>query len=345
LRYLIEMFKASTLTAMLVRRLLAAVAVIYCVVTVTFIVAHAIPSDPARAAAGLTAGPAQVQATEKALGLDRPFLSQYFSYIGGLLHGSFGISYATRQPIGPQLMAALPATLELVFWSFVIYVITGVASGMLWAAQRGRPIAGLLRGITSLFSAAPVFWLAIVAQIWIASKLGWLPIDGRFDMNQIPPRHITGFYTIDALLTGNLSAFVDAVQHLVLPVATLVIWMYGLAARLTQKSAGAELDSIYVRTALAKGASTRRIMMRHVFRNAMNPVLTVLGLQFGWLLGGTVLVEVIFSWPGIGNYMYTALQTFDFPVITAVAIVITCGFVLVNLVVDLLYPVLDPRLR
>jgi ABC-type dipeptide/oligopeptide/nickel transport system permease component len=333
------------LVVALLRRVGGAVLVLFCVVSVTFVLAHVIPSNPAVAASGLHAAPAQAKAAERALGLDRPFISQYGSYLWGLLHGSFGNSYSSRTAIAPQLASALPATLELVFWAFVIYILLGLLSGMVWAAQRGRPIAGLLRVTAALCSAAPAFWVAILGQIWIASNLGWLPINERSDSSQALPRSITGFHTIDSLLMGNWSAFDDAARHLVLPVLTLVIWMYALASRLMQKAASDELGAAYVRTALAKGASTKRIMARHVFRNAMNPVLTILGLQFGWLLGGTVLVEVVFSWPGIGTYMYTGLQTFDFPVITAVTIVITAGFVIVNLIIDLLYPVLDPRLR
>ena len=160
-----------------------------------------------------------------------------------------------------------------------------------------------------------------------------------------PPATITGFYTIDALAAGNLDAFGNAVWHLALPVTALVMWLFAVATRLTQKSVVEEMQMPYVRTAIAKGAGTRRVLLGHVLRNAINPVITMLGLQFGWLLGGTVLVEVVFSWPGIGTYMFNALQTFDFPAIMAVTVVITLGFVIVNLIVDLIYPVVDPRIR
>lgn len=315
------------------------------VVTVTFLISRAVPVDPARAAAGLYAGAAQVAATKRALGLDRPVLDQYGSYMWGLLHGNLGISYATREPLRPQLLKALPATLELVLWSFVIYAIVGVGAGIVWAAFRGRPLATLIRGLTGLCIAMPVFWLAIVLQVWVAGRLGWLPINGRFDFSATAPTHITGLYTFDALLTGNFAALGDAIRHLILPVTTLVVWMFAVAARMTQKSMLAEIERPYVRTAVAKGVGPRRILLKHVLRNALNPVITMLGLQFGWLLGGTIMVEVVFSWPGIGEYMYTALQTFDFPVISGVTIVITTAFVLVNLLVDLLYPLIDPRIR
>ena len=327
----------------LLRRLVGAVAVLFGVVTGTFVLSHVVPSCPACAVAGLRAGPEQVKAAAHSLGLDRPVWDQYGTYISGLAHGDFGISYASRQPIGPAIAGALPATLELVIYSFVLYALLGVGLGLVWAWRGNRPESWLIRLFSMLGTAMPVFWFAMVLQLWLASRLGWFPITGRNEID--PPATITGFHTVDALFTGNLPAFADAAWHLVLPVTALVMWQFAIAARLTQKSVLEEMRMPYVRTAIAKGAGTRRVLLGHVFRNAINPVITMLGLQFGWLLGGTVLVEVVFSWPGIGNYMYNALQTFDFPAIMAVTVIITIGFVLVNLVVDFLYPIVDPRIR
>ncbi|HZK74759.1 MAG TPA: ABC transporter permease [Clostridia bacterium] len=327
----------------LLRRLVGAAAVLFGVVTGTFVLSHVVPSCPACAVAGLRAGPAQVAAAAHSLGLDRPVWDQYVTYISGLIHGDFGVSYASRQPIGPAMITYLPATLELVFYSFIVYAVLGVGLGMVWAWRGNRPETWLIRVFSMLGTAMPVFWFAMVLQLWLGSRLGWFPITGRLEVD--PPPTVTGFYTIDALVAGNLTAFTDAVWHLVLPVTALVMWLFAVAARLTQKSVSEEMQMPYVRTAIAKGASTRRIMLRHVFRNAINPVITMLGLQFGWLLGGTVLVEVVFSWPGIGTYMFNALQTFDFPAIMAVTVIITLGFVGVNLVVDLIYPLVDPRIR
>lgn len=327
------------------RRAGMAVVVLFIVVTAVFLVTRLVPSDPARAAAGIDASPEQVEITRKALGLDQPILVQYLDYISGLFVGDFGISYTTRQPIAPTLSNAFPATLELVLYAFVIYVVVGIGAGILWAAMRGRALSGVLAGVTSILSGVPVFWLAIVMQIILAGQLGLFPINGRLQLVSRPPERITGFYSIDTLLLGDFELFGEVMAHLALPVAVLVAWMFALAARLTQKSVSVELAAPYVLTAQAKGAGPSRVMFGHVFRNAMNPVVTMLGLQFGWLLGGTVLVEVVFSWPGMGTYMYSALKNFDFPVITAVAVVITVSFAIVNLLVDLLYPILDPRVR
>ena len=327
----------------LLRRLVGAVAVLFGVVTGTFVLSHVVPSCPACAVAGVRAGPAQIAAAAHSLGLDRPVWDQYVTYISGLARGDFGISYASRQEIGPAILTYLPATLELVVYSFIVYAILGVGLGLIWAWRGNRPESWIIRVFSMLGTALPVFWFAMVLQLWLGSRLGWFPITGRLDMD--PPPTITGFYTIDALAAGNLDAFVNALWHLALPVAALVMWLFAVAARLTQKSVVEEMQMPYVRTAIAKGAGTRRVILGHVLRNAINPVITMLGLQFGWLLGGTVLVEVVFSWPGIGTYMFNALQTFDFPAIMAVTVVITLGFVLVNLVVDLIYPVVDPRIR
>lgn len=327
----------------LLRRLVGAVAVLFGVITGTFVLSHVVPSCPACAVAGLRAGPAQVAAAAHSLGLDRPVWDQYVTYISGLIHGDFGISYASRQPIGPAIVTYLPATLELVAYSFVIYAVLGVGLGLVWAWRGNRPESMLIRVVSMLGTALPVFWFAMVLQLWLGSRLGWFPITGRLDVD--PPSTITGFYTIDALLAGNLTAFTNAEWHLVLPVTALVMWLFAVATRLTQKSVVEEMQMPYVRTAIAKGAGTRRVLLRHVLRNAINPVITMLGLQFGWLLGGTVLVEVVFSWPGIGTYMFNALQTFDFPAIMAVTVIITLGFVVVNLLVDLIYPLIDPRIR
>jgi ABC-type dipeptide/oligopeptide/nickel transport system permease component len=327
----------------LLRRLVGALAVMVGVVTGTFVLAHIVPSCPACVIAGIGAGPDQIAAATREMGLDRPLWVQFVTYFEGVAHGDFGVSYITRLPIMPTILGFLPATLELVMYSFLIYAIAGIGTGIFLAWRGNTPDAAVVRLLSSLGTALPVFWFAMVLQLLLASRLGWFPITGRLDVQPAP--HITGLYTIDALLTGELGVFMDAIKHLALPVLSLVVWMFAVAARLTQKSIAEEMRMPYVRTAAAKGASTRRIMFGHVLRNAINPVITMLGLQFGWLLGGTVLVEVVFSWPGIGNFMYDSLQTFDFPAIIAVTVVITVAFVIVNLIVDLLYPVIDPRIK
>jgi peptide/nickel transport system permease protein len=335
-----------TFTAQFVaRRLGAAVLVLLVVISGTFLLSHAIPADPARAAAGLHAGQAQVQAVAHQLGLDQSLWSQYFTYMGDVLRGNLGISYVSRTAIEPQLAAALPATLELVLVSFGVCAIFGVIAGMMQAWWPRRAGTRLLRGTSILGTALPVFWFAIILQLVFAARLNWFPIEGRLGADTLPPPHVTGFYTIDALLSGQWSTFGDAVIHLVLPVLSLVAWMFALTSRVAERSFATELTRPYVQTAVARGVSSGRLLWRHVLRNALNPIITMLGLQFGWLLAGTILVEVVFSWGGLGSVMYTALQNFDYPMIEAITLVITVAFVVVNLAVDLLYPVVDPRIR
>lgn len=286
-----------------------------------------------------------MRAVARQLGLDRPILDQYLSYLTDLFHGNLGISYVSRQPIAPTLFATLPATLELVVYSFIACALLGTVAGVLAAWRPRHPRTILIRAVSSLGTALPVFWFAIELQLWFAAKLGWFPITGRLGGGVQAPPEVTGFYTIDAILSGQWATFANAAWHLVLPVLSLVAWMFALTARVAEKATAEELRQPYVQTAVSRGVGPRRLLWRHVLRNALNPIITVLGLQFGWLLGGTVLVEVVFSWGGLGAYMYTALQNFDYPVIVAVTLVITVGFVLVNLVVDLLYPLIDPRVR
>jgi ABC-type dipeptide/oligopeptide/nickel transport system permease component len=327
------------------RRLGAAVLVLLVVITGTFLLSHAIPADPARAAAGLHAGVAQVRAVSHQLGLDQPLWDQYGTYMANVLRGNLGISYVSRTSIAPQLAAAVPATLELVVYSFLVCAIFGVIAGMGQAWWPRKVGTHLVRGTSILGTALPVFWFAIILQLVFAARLAWFPIESRLSSNTIPPPHITGFYTLDALLTGRWTTFGDAAAHLVLPVLSLVAWMFALTSRVAEKSFATELTRPYVQTAKARGVTSGRLLWRHVLRNALNPIITMLGLQFGWLLGGTILVEVVFSWGGIGSVMYTALQNFDYPVIEAVTLVSTIAFVVVNLCVDLLYPVIDPRIR
>lgn len=315
------------------------------VVTLTFFISRIIPADPARLAAGLNAGQEQVEEVRRALGLDQPVYIQYQRYMAGLLRFDLGKSIQTRQPIWDDLKLVFPATLELVVYSFSIYVILGMGIGVVWAVWPDSIAASLARTVSVIGAAVPIFWIGLVFQLVFGTQLGWLPIAGRLDLTALPPPFVTGFFTIDTLLAGDMGLFWDAVLHLILPVASLVLSLLALAARLTQAAVREELQQGYVRTARSKGLSEWAILWRHVIKNALNPVLTMLGLQFGWLLGGTILVEAVFSWPGIGLYAFESFKTFDYAPIQALTLLITFVFVFVNLLVDLTYPLLDPRLR
>jgi peptide/nickel transport system permease protein len=226
-----------------------------------------------------------------------------------------------------------------------VYAILGVALGVLWSL-RPRSVSAKVISLVSITGAAvPVFWIALVLQLTLGYRLGWVPISGTLDYFAAGVDRHTGFTTIDSLIAGNFGAFREALSYMILPVAALVAGQLAVATRLTKASMSVELRRPYVRAARARGASELRIVVVDALRNALNPVVTMLGLQFGWLLGGTILVEVVFSWPGLGLYAYNAFRTFDYNPILAITIITTITFVVVNEIVGLLYPVLDPRLR
>jgi ABC-type dipeptide/oligopeptide/nickel transport system permease component len=321
------------------------VVVVWAAVSLTFILSRIVPADPARLAAGLQAGPEQVAEVRRVLGLDEPLTTQYVRYITGMARLDLGDSIQTREPVIDDVRRYLPATLELVLAAFLVYAILGVALGVIWAL-RPRGVSAKVISLASIAGAAvPVFWIALVLQLTLGYRLGWLPISGTLDYFSSGVDRRTGFTTIDSLLAGNLSAFHESLSYMVLPVTALVAGQLAVATRLTKASMSVELRRPYVRAARARGAGELRIVVVDALRNALNPVITMLGLQFGWLLGGTILVEVVFSWPGIGLYAYNAFRTFDYNPILALTIISTVTFVVVNELVGLLYPVLDPRLR
>jgi peptide/nickel transport system permease protein len=329
----------------LLLRLIWIIFVVLGVVTLTFFISRIIPADPARLAAGLTAGQEQVEEVRRELGLDQPVYVQYQRYMAGLLHFDLGKSIQTRQPVWNDIKLFFPATLELVIFSFTIYVVLGISLGVMWAVYPQSFIATFGRGVSVMGAAIPIFWIGLVFQLIFGTQLGWLPIAGRLDLVAIPPPFVTGMYSVDSLLASDIDLFWDSIVHLILPVASLVLSLLAIATRLTQAAVREELQQAYVRTARSKGLTEWLTLWRHVIKNALNPVLTMLGLQFGWLLGGTVLVEAVFSWPGIGLYAFESFKTFDYAPIQALTLVITFTFVFVNLLIDLIYPILDPRLR
>lgn len=319
--------------------------VTWAAVTLTFFLSRVVPADPARLAAGLQAGPEQVAEVRRVLGLDQPLLSQYFDYLAGIIHLDFGRSIQTRGPVLDDLLVFLPVTLELVVVAAVGFSLVGIGLGVVWAVWPRGVHAVLIRLLTVTAVAVPVFWIGLVLQIVFASRLGWFPIAGSMDYEAFGVPLVTGATTIDALLAGNMGALGSAIRHLALPVTALVIGQLALAARLTRTSLAEQLGSQYVRTARARGVPEWRIVIVDALRNALNPVVTMLALQFGWVLGGSILIEVVYSYPGLGLYAYNAFRTFDYNPIMAVTIVVTVAFVVVNEVTNSLYPVLDPRLR
>jgi peptide/nickel transport system permease protein len=327
-----------------VRRLVQLVPILLGVSILVFLWVRALPGGPEAALLGERATPAREAEVRRLYGLDRPLPVQYLSYMSQVVHLDFGQSLTTRRDVTDEIRRRFPATVELAVAAMAFAVGLGIPLGFV-AARRSRTwfdhlsMTGSLLGIS-----IPVFFLAYVLKYVFAVKLGWLPSVGRLDVVR-SVRHPTGFYTLDALLTGDLSTFVDAVRHLVLPGVALGTIPLAIVTRITRAAVLEVVNEDYVRTARAKGLTGWVVDRRHVLRNAMLPVSTVIGLQTGLLLSGAVLTEIVFSWGGMGSFMYDAVFDRDFPVLQGGILFLAVVFVLVNLVVDLGYGVLDPRIR
>lgn len=326
------------------RRIVLLVLVLFGMSLITFTMSHLVPGNPARLLAGQHASQEQVDAIAKLYGLDRPLPEQYWVYVTGLIRGNFGLSMTTRRPVAKDLAQYLPATLELTSLAMVLVIFLGIPLGVLAAVSRGRMVDHIIRIVTIGGVSLPVFWLGIALQIIFFRWIPILPIGGRLGITDIPPPHVTGAYTIDALLAGQWHTFTSALVHLLLPASTLALGSMAVVTRMMRASAIEVLGSDYVRTARAKGVFEWIVLRRHVFKNAMLPTTTVIGLQIGVLLAGNVLIEVVFNWPGIGLYAVNAIRYLDYAAIMGVTLVISVIYVTANLIVDLLYVVLDPRI-
>jgi peptide/nickel transport system permease protein len=314
---------------------------------IAFLVSHALPADPVAANLGQHSmeDPAIVAAFRAQWGLDKPLPEQYLTYLRNLLQGNFGMSIRTHMPVSDDLGRYLPASAELAIMATVVGTFLGIPFGVISAVRRNQLTDHVVRAISLLGVSSPVFWLGLISLYVFYFRLGWLPGPGRLDVGMPEPTHLTGMYTVDSLLTGNLPALVSSVRHLILPGLVLASVYLGLVTRITRSSMLEVLSADYVRTARGKGLRQRSVIYRHALNNALIPTITVLGLAFGDVLAGTVLTETIFSWPGIGRYAYQSAVTLDFPAIMGVSLVIAAVFILVNLATDLAYVFLDPRLR
>ncbi len=314
-----------------------------CVSVVTFAVSDLIPADPARYAAGVEASAAEVQQLRHQLGLDRPLYIQYLRYVEGLAHGDLGFSIATRRPVLRDLVAYFPPTLELVLVSLGLMIVIGVPAGVISAVSRGNIFDVLTRVPTIIGTGVPIFWLGLLGQFFFYYKWGLLPGSGQMPpgLGQMP--HVTGLLTVDTLITGDVHSFVQAIRYLIMPAAVLAIGRVAIITRLTRASILEILGQDFIRTARAKGLGASVVLFKHALRPALIPILTETGSQFGWLLGGTVLVESIFAWPGVGQYAFNGIQFLDLPAIMGVTLLLTLFKVVANLLVDMLYVVVDPR--
>ena len=328
----------------LVRRLALLVPVLLGLSVLLFAWLRALPGDPARTLLGERATPAAIERITAAYGFDEPLPVQYLTYLGQLLRGDLGTSSRTGEPVLESFLQRFPATIELAVVALLVAVLLGIPLGYAAARRHGGALDSLLVGGSLLGTVVPVFFLAYLLKLVFAVQLGWLPTAGRQDP-RIDATHVTNFYVLDGLLTREWDASWDALVHLVLPALALGTIPLAIIVRITRASVLEVTGQDYVRTAEAKGLARSLVRRRHVLRNAMLPVLTTVGLQTGLLLSGAVLTETVFAINGIGSYLFDSISTLDYPVLQGFILFIALVYALVNLLVDVSYGLVDPRVR
>ena len=326
-------------------RLLLIVPTFIGITLIAFVFIRMLPGDPVLLMAGERGVSPERHAELMAqFGFDKPMWRQYVDYIGQLLHGNFGFSFSTKQPVLTEFMARFPATLELALCAIVLATLLGVSAGILAAVKRGSWIDQATMSAALVGYSMPIFWWALLLIIMFSTTLGWTPVSGRISLTQFFPR-VTGFMLIDSLLSGRPGAFRSAVHHLVLPTIVLATIPLAVIARQTRSAMLEVLGEVYMMTARSKGLSPARVIGLHALRNALIPVVTTIGLQVSVLMGGAILTETIFSWPGIGKWMIDSISRRDYQVVQGGLLLIAAMVMIVNLTVDLLYGLVNPRVR
>src|SRR5271154_226306 len=331
---------------MILKRAAMAIPSLIGVVIVTFLLTRALPGDPAAYFAGPAATPQAIEEIRVKLGLARPLIVQFGSYVGDLAHGNLGTSLTTGQPVVSELRNRLPASAELTLLGLIVSVLIAVPLGILAATKPNSLLDHACRIVATLGVSLPVFFTGLILVYVFYYLLGLAPAPlGRLDVFFTDPPRVTGFYLIDSLLAGQGETFIAALKQLILPALTLGIFSLAPIARMTRASMLAVLSSDFVRTARASGLSPLTVIVTYAFRNAMLPVITTLGMVFSFLLGANVLVEKVFAWPGIGSYAVEALISSDFAPVQGFVLTMAVMYVLLNLMIDILYGVIDPRVR
>ena len=338
---------SSSFLRFLLRRLAALVLLAIGITFVAFALTQLVPSNAVATNLGEQAAgdPAAVAAFKRHYGLDKPWPARYAIYLEHVAEGDLGQSSLTHEAVTHDLGQFIPATAELGLYSILIAAVFGVALGVVAAMRRNRPVDHVLRVVSLAGISMPTFWIALIALYVGFYRLGWFPGAERLDPGARPPPSVTGLYTIDALLHGNLGLFAQALHHLVLPALVLAAFNVSLLTRYTRSAVLEVAGNDYVRSARAKGLPERVVVIGYILRAALSSVVTVLGLVFANVLTGAVLVEKIFSWPGIGQYAYQAAVNVDVPAIAGVSLFVAVVYITVNFVVDVLYGVIDPRIR
>ncbi|ASA26406.1 peptide ABC transporter permease [Paenibacillus donghaensis] len=316
------------------------------IILITFILSRVLPGDPAIMMAGEQAPEEIVNKIRVDMGLDKPLYTQFFSYVGQLFQGDIGYAYHTGHSVASDLSTRFPATIELTLFSILIAILIAIPVGIVAATRKESIVDHISRVFSLIGACVPIFWLGLMFIYIFYSILGWAPAPmGRISGDLNPPVHITGLYVLDSLLSGDMIALRSSLTHLLLPAICLSTGTMAIVARMTRSSMLEIIDQDFVRTARAKGLRESAVIYKHALANALIPTLTVLGLQFGYLMGGAVITETIFSWPGIGSYVTDSILAADYAPIqafTLVSAILYCG---INLAVDLIYGLIDPRIR
>jgi peptide/nickel transport system permease protein len=328
----------------IIKRLLQIIPVILGVTLIAFALIHLAPGDPVRTMLGQHATQQEIDEIRAKYGLDQPLYVQYFIWLGDVLKGDLGRSILSHEQVTTEIASRFPNTIELAIAAMIFAILIGVVAGIISATKQYSVADYSVMGIALFGISMPVFWLGIMLMMIFGVFLGWLPIGGRIDL-LLPFQRITGFMVFDSVITLNGAALISVLQHLLLPAIALGTIPMAIIARTTRSSMLEVLRQDFIRTERAKGLSERKVIYKHAIRNAMVPVVTVIGLNFGLLLSGAILTETVFSWPGVGRLVVDAVYARDYPLVIGCILVFALVFVIVNLITDILYTYIDPRIH
>lgn len=312
---------------------------------ITFSISHLIPGDPARMLVGPHASQEVLDATRAQLGLDQPILIQYKQYMMDLVQGDLGTSIRTQRPVAGELLRAFPATLELTLTAMSFAIVFGILLGVASAVHKNKWVDHVSRIVSLIGVSTPLFWSGIIALIVFYKVIPIFPASGRLDAFMSPPPDITGLYVVDGLLAGNIPLVIAAIHHLILPAICLGYAQMAIVARQVRSSMIDVLEQDYIRTAKASGIPRHKIIYQYALKNALLPTITVTGLTIGELLGGAIITETIFAWPGMGKYVMDSISFLDFPAIMGFTLVVSFSYVFINIAVDIIYRIVNPQIR
>jgi len=328
------------------KRLALTLPTFFALMFITFMLLRLVPGDPIEVRRGERGiSPERLAQLRHEMGLDQPIWKQFADYVWGLMHGDFGTSIVSKTPVAHEFLTLFPATLELTACAMIFAIVLGIPAGVIAASRRGSFYDQTLMGLALTGYSMPIFWWGLILILVMSNTLHLTPVSGRVDLIKYYFQPVTGFMLIDSLISGQKGAFLDAVRHLILPTIVLGTVPLAVIARMTRSSMLEVLEEDYVRTARAKGLPLTRVIGLHALRNALIPVVTVIGLQVGALLAGAVLTETIFSWPGVGKWLIESIGRRDYPALQGGIMLISTIVIVVNVVIDLLYGLINPRIR